>query len=66
MNQTGSIQIVDDPEALLTSSTDCLAKLWEKNGRPMGVLRQGGLKRGESWNFRLDVHEIGAKKLGEG
>ena len=58
-----SLQIIDDPASLLTASTDCLARVWERNGRLMGVLRQGGLRRGEAWEFELDMAGIGEKKL---
>ena len=61
-----SIQLIDDPPAILTSSTDRLAKLWNMNTTSLGVLRQGGPKRGETWKFGLDTRAIGAKKLEDG
>ncbi|GMH60714.1 hypothetical protein TL16_g03109 [Triparma laevis f. inornata] len=61
-----SLQLIDDPQAILTSSTDRLAKLWKMNGTVLGVLRQGGPKRGETWEFGLDTRAIGVKKLEDG
>ncbi|GMI16999.1 hypothetical protein TrLO_g12132 [Triparma laevis f. longispina] len=48
------------------AGADRLAKLWKMNGTVLGVLRQGGPKRGETWEFGLDTRAIGVKKLEDG
>jgi WD40 repeat protein len=60
-----NIQLIKEPPSLLTCSLDKLAKVWEHNGRPLGVLRAGGSKPGE-WKFTYDQKGIQKAKLSAG
>jgi len=57
-----SIQLIEDPPAVLTCSLDKLAKTWHRDGRPLGVLRQGGPRAGD-WKFTYDQKGIARDKL---
>ncbi len=61
-----SLQIIEDPKSLITCSNDRLAKLWARNGKGLGVLRQGGPMKGERWCFDIDQKGIAEGKLEAG
>jgi len=51
-----SLQLIKEPPSLLTSSFDCLVKVWSLSGKCLGVLRQGeGSYLRRHWNFTVDV-----------
>jgi WD40 repeat protein len=60
-----SIQLISDPLSLLTGSHDKLAKIWQLDGKSLGVLRQGGNKA-NTWKFTYDQQGIANTKLEAG
>ena len=50
-----SLQLIEDPPTLLTSSFDRLVKVWTLDGTLLGVLRQGEEMSGKRWRFNVDL-----------
>jgi len=50
-------------ECIITSSFDCLVKVFDLKGGVIGVLRQGENISGFNWNFKVDVNKRKSRQL---
>lgn len=52
-----TIELTEEPDGLLTGSTDMCAKMWTTCGRPYGKLVQSGEdeKKEVTWNLKVDM-----------
>ena len=58
-----SLEYIDEPEGILTSSFDRLVKLFDAEGNLMGVLQQGDGFSGRNWRFDIDVEKRNEGKI---
>jgi WD40 repeat protein len=71
VDSVASLEIVDEPRALLSASYDHTVRLWGTDGEARGVrlgsLLQGirGETRHPKWNFHVNVADLEAKEHGD-
>ena len=58
-----SLQLINEPPALLTSSFDRLVRIFNYQGDLLGTLRQGEEYCGYNWKFHVDVEARRAKQI---
>lgn len=48
---------------LITAANDCLVRVWDLKGNPLGTLRQGDQLMGKDWHLKVDIASRNAKRL---
>ena len=49
------LKLIKNPRSLITSGNDRLVKIWDREGRILGTLRQGHNFGGIGWHFKVDL-----------
>ncbi|GBG24373.1 WD repeat-containing protein 5-like [Hondaea fermentalgiana] len=59
------LKVEGDYSCVITAASDCLVRVWDLEGNPLGTLRQGETSMAPDWKLQVDIVSRNAQKMGQ-